>query len=83
MLHPPTTSVIDSITDVNVLRQHAWDNRRTGYDMSFENHRCEDADFSDYLAPPHFFVRKKKIAKKKTGTRCGFQPFHFNVFGSA
>jgi hypothetical protein len=64
MLHPPTTSVIDSITDVNVLRQHAWDNRRTGYDMSFENHRCEDADFSDYLAPPHFFVRKKKSQKK-------------------
>jgi hypothetical protein len=32
--------------------------------MSLENHRCEDADFSDYLAPPHFFVRKKKIAKK-------------------
>jgi hypothetical protein len=32
--------------------------------MSLENHRCEDADLSDYLARPHFFVRKKKIAKK-------------------
>jgi hypothetical protein len=63
MLHPSTTSVIDSITDVNVISQHAWDNRRTGCDMSLENHRCEDAGFSDYLAHPHFSVREKNGKK--------------------